>query len=200
MGPVIRRALQSCLRERGGVVVHVGGVPVHRELIQAALVHEGLHQAGVDVVEELGHVRGVAAHVFVQRVGKLFSEQLGAFSGHVDHIRRGARGHHGEDLGEEVLPVDGLDGLDFDPDLRVEAGEGVDGALAGGGVRGGAHDGDAEAVVPAARNVSPGEPRPRRHGCSDDSRAQGTKGGSAGDFPQMPVCGSGHVNFLPNTC
>ena len=48
------------------------------------------------------------------------------------HVRRRARGHHGEDLGEEVFPVHGLDCLDLDLDLRVESGESVDGALAGG--------------------------------------------------------------------
>nr|WP_269449708.1 hypothetical protein [Auraticoccus cholistanensis] len=113
------------------------------------------------VAEVVRHLGGVAADVVVEGVGQPLGEQLRSLGGHDHQVRRCARRHHGEDLGEEVAPVLALDGLDLHGDLGVAAPEGGHQLGAGLGVLRGAEDGDGEGVLTAAGDVGGGEPGPR---------------------------------------
>lgn len=160
VGPVRGRVGDAGPPHRLGVEVHVRGVEVDGHLVEGALVHEGLDEAGVDVVEVVLHLGGVALDELVQRLGQALGEELGPLRGDDAHVGRGAGRHHGEDLGEEVGPVRPLDGLEADGDVGVAGGERVDEGLPRRGVLVRPQDRDRQRVVVPAGDVRAREARP----------------------------------------
>src|SRR5699024_4538774 len=67
--PLLTRHLESVALEHVEVEIHVRGVEVQWQLVERALVHERLDEAGMDIVEVVAHRVGVAARVVGQAQG-----------------------------------------------------------------------------------------------------------------------------------
>jgi hypothetical protein len=142
----------------------------------------------VDVGEVLAQFGRVPLHPLVQRDAEALGEELDALGGDIDEVGGGARRDLGEDLREEVRPVDGLHRVDPELDVGVHLaeafGEGADGLWSVGGAEGG----DDEGTVVAAGDVGSGEPVPARCGAGQGG---GTR--AVGAVPQQRAAGDVRV-------
>lgn len=96
----------------------------------------------MDVREVLAQLVRVAPHQAVERYAEALGEELHALGGDVDEVGLGARGDLGEDLGEEVRPVGGLDRQQAQLDVGVQLPDTLAQSALRRRVEGGAERGD----------------------------------------------------------